>query len=40
MTHLVRVQEDAWNAMKGVYKALWPEEQHVPDDTTVLGECL
>ena len=39
-TRLAEVHESAHKSMKEVFKALWPEVEHVPEDMAVLTEHL
>ena len=40
LTRLSEVHEKARRAMRVVFKALWPEEESVPKDMSVLAERL
>jgi hypothetical protein len=39
-TRLAEVHESAWTSMKVVFHALWPKEEHVLEDMSVLAERL
>jgi hypothetical protein len=39
-TWLAEVHESACKSMKEVFKVLWPEVEHIPEDMAVLAEHM